>query len=183
MGSLPSNVIALGTAFVVSQGTYLSGVSNILEINEAGQVVNTIPITTGLSYTVGEVRLSPFNNELYVGVTLNNPFVTGPALITGELLELDPSTGKLLNTISLPPDQWITATELLFFPFAFDPASDGTFWVSQPNSNNILHIRRLGKVRVHLLDGEHISCTHRFKRHSVLLHQQYPQRAFLAQSC
>ena len=136
------------TAFVVSQGTYLSGISNILEINEAGQVVQTIPITTGLSYTVGEARLSPYNNELYVGVTLNNPFVTGPGPITGELLEIDPATGKLLNTISLPPDQWINGNPnyFYFYPFAFDPASDGTFWVSQPNSDNIIHVDGSGNV-------------------------------------
>ena len=121
---------------------------SIVEINEAGQVVQTIPITTGLSFTVGGVELSPYNNMLYVGVTTSYPFSNGLNAVTGELLEFDPETGKQIGTISLPPDQWINGNPsyYYFYPYAFTPAADGTFWVSQPNSNNIIHLDGSGNV-------------------------------------
>ncbi len=148
VGSLPAGTLQPGDAFVVSQGTYFTGTSNILVINEAGQVINTIPINLNYSYTVGEVKLSPYNNELYVGLTTSNPFVVPTQEITGELLELDPVTGKLLNTINLPADPWINGNPnfYYFYPFAFDAATDGTFWISQPDSNNIIHVDGSGNV-------------------------------------
>jgi sugar lactone lactonase YvrE len=28
----------------------------------------------------------------------------------------------------------------LYYPYGFSIASDGTFWIAQPNSNNIVHV-------------------------------------------
>ena len=147
VGSLATNPLTTGDAFVTSFD-YILGQANILEINEAGQVVNTIPITTDLWASVGGVELSPYNNELYVGVTTSQPPSNGLNEVTGELLEIDPTTGKLIGTASLPPDNWVNGnpSSSSYYPASFAPASDGTFWVSQPNSNNIIHVSGSGQL-------------------------------------
>ncbi|HKM53703.1 MAG TPA: SdrD B-like domain-containing protein, partial [Isosphaeraceae bacterium] len=147
VGSLATNPLTTGDAFVTSFN-YILSQADILEVNEAGQVVNTIPITTGLWTSVGGVELSPYNNELYVGVTTSQPPSNGLNEVTGELLEIDPTTGNQLGTVSLPPDNWVNGnpSSTSYYPSSFAPAADGTFWLSQPNSNNIIHVSGSGQL-------------------------------------
>jgi hypothetical protein len=147
VGSLPANPLTTGDAFVVSLD-YVYQQANILEVNKVGQVVNTIPITTVNWSSVGGVELSPYNSELYVGVTTSQPPSNGTNQVTGELLEFDPATGQQIGTVNLPPDNWVNGNPYssAFYPSAFAPAADGTFWVAQPNSNNIIHVSGSGSL-------------------------------------
>ena len=46
-----------------------------------------------------------------------------------------------MATISLPADN---ADNFYYYPYGFSIASDGTFWISQPNSENIIHLDASG---------------------------------------
>ena len=42
-----------------------------------------------------------------------------------------------MATITLPDDP---AENFLYYPYGFAIAPDGTFWIPQPNSDNIVHL-------------------------------------------
>ncbi len=50
--------------------------------------------------------------------------------VDGELLEFDPNTGQQVATITLPTDN---AENFYYYPYGFSIASDGSFWIPQPN--------------------------------------------------
>ena len=60
-----------------------------------------------------------------------------PAYTSGELLEFNPTTGQQVATIAIPNDP---AYQGYFYPYGFSIAADGTFWIAQPNSQNIIHL-------------------------------------------
>ena len=64
--------------------------------------------------------------------------------VTGELAHLD-SHGNLLGTIQLPDDPDPTDRGF-YYPYGFDIAPDGSFWVAQPNSANVVHVDPSGKL-------------------------------------
>jgi hypothetical protein len=66
-----------------------------------------------------------------------------PSSVTGELAEFDPVTGKQVGAVILPPDP---ANNFFYYPYGFSIAADGTFWVSQPNSENIIHVDAKGNL-------------------------------------
>ncbi len=101
-------------------------------------MVQKIPVDDPLQSLSG-VELSPFNNMLYAAVTTS----FNDSSVSGELLEFDPATGKLVATITLPDDP---ANNFFFYPYGFAAAADGTFWVPQPNSDNIVHVDASGNV-------------------------------------
>ena len=46
-------------------------------------------------------------------------------------------------------------TTAIYYPYGFSIASDGTFWISQPNSQNIIHVDAQRQRARQLLDGRH----------------------------
>ena len=46
-------------------------------------------------------------------------------------------TGQQVATITLPTDN---ANNFYYYPYGFSIASDGSFWIPQPNSGNIIHL-------------------------------------------
>jgi protocatechuate 3,4-dioxygenase beta subunit/methionine-rich copper-binding protein CopC len=147
VGSLPSGGTRTGDVFVASRDFNL-GTASILHFNESGQLVQAIPVNEGLGFSVGGVELSPYNNMLYVGVTTSDPFDSGNPEVTGELVEYDPSTGEEVATIPLPSDPWVNGNPnfYYYYPYSFAAATDGTFWISQPNSGNIIHVDDAGNL-------------------------------------
>ncbi len=137
VGSLPSNLVSVGDVYVSSRyyGDYYTAptVSDILRINAEGQVVQVIPIYGDPYLSLSGVELDPVNNMLYAAVTTS--FNTDS--VDGELLEFNPITGQQVATITLPVDN---AEQYYYYPYGFSIASDGTFWISQPNSENIIHL-------------------------------------------
>ncbi len=137
VGSLPSNVLNVGDVYVSSRfyGFYFSApsISDILRINNTGQIVQVIPISFDPYLSLSGVELDPANNMLYAAVTTS--FNSGS--VDGELLEFNPATGQQVATITLPTDN---ANDGWYYPYGFSIASDGTFWLSQPNSQNIIHL-------------------------------------------
>src|SRR5262249_45176108 len=78
------------------------------------------------------------NGNLYVGVD------TSPGNGTsGEIVEMTHS-GTLVTTITLPnyPNQG----RFFLYPFGFSIASDGTLWVAQPNTGNVVHLDASGNL-------------------------------------
>src|SRR5262249_6628535 len=74
----------------------------------------------------------------YAAVTTGTDFAT---YTSGALLEFDPITGAQVGTITLPNDP---AYAGYVYPFGFSIAADGTFWIAQLNSHNIIHTDALG---------------------------------------
>ncbi len=142
VGSLP-DVILPGDVFVSSRyyGYYYSAqtVSDILRLNGQGQIVQVIPVNGDPYLSLAGVELDPANNMLYAAVTTSSNGYGGPGSgsVDGELLEFNPITGQQLATIPLPTDQ---SNYGWYYPYGFSIASDGSFWISQPNSQNIIHL-------------------------------------------
>jgi protocatechuate 3,4-dioxygenase beta subunit/methionine-rich copper-binding protein CopC len=143
LGSLPSDIVHNGDAYVAARyyGFYFGGtVSDILRVNAAGQVTKVIPVPAGDTYdSLSGVELDPVDNMLYAAVTTN----FGASSVSGELVKIDPITGAIVGTIALPDDP---AENFFYYPYGFSIASDGTFWIAQPNSNNIIHTDANGNV-------------------------------------
>ena len=136
VGSLP-NYISTGDVFVSSRyyDYYYPGgpADAIVRVNEAGSVVQVIPVPQDQLYSLSGVELDPVNNMLYAAVTTS--FNTNS--VSGELLEFNPSTGQEVATITLPDDN---VENYYYYPYGFSIASDGSFWIPQPNSGNIIHL-------------------------------------------
>jgi protocatechuate 3,4-dioxygenase beta subunit/glutamine cyclotransferase len=140
VGSLPANVLSNGDAYVSSRywGFYFGGsTSAIVRVNAQGQVVQTIEVPQDQEFSLSGVELDPVNNMLYAAVTTS--FNSGS--VSGELLEFNPLTGQLVATITLPNDP---ADNFYYYPYGFSIGSDGSFWVPQPNSGNIIHLDASG---------------------------------------
>ena len=149
VGSLPTGRLQTGDVFVASRGV-TNGESSILEINEAGKVVQTIPDQRpALGSPSAGLSFSPYNNKLYVGVTTSDPFSNGLNQVTGELAGVRsrrPASRSARSACRRTSGSTAIPSFYYFYPYAFTPAADGTFWVSQPNSNNIIHIDGSGNV-------------------------------------
>ncbi len=59
VGSLPDSHSATGDVFVVSRNYEYRSTTSILQINAAGQVVQTIPVNEGLWFSAGQCRAQP----------------------------------------------------------------------------------------------------------------------------
>ena len=136
VGSLPANVINPGDVYVSARyyGDYFGGpTAAILRLNTNGQVVQVIQVPQDTEGSIAGVELDPVNNMLYAAVTTS----FNSNSVSGELLEFNPFTGALVNTITLPTDN---AEYFFYYPYGFSIASDGSFWIPQPNSGNIIHL-------------------------------------------
>jgi methionine-rich copper-binding protein CopC/protocatechuate 3,4-dioxygenase beta subunit len=142
-GGLPADVILNGDVFVASRyyGFYNSSptIAAIELVNEQGQIARVIPVNEGLYYSLSGVELNPVNNMLYAAVTTS--FNGGS--VSGELLEFDPFTGNQVATIPLPDDP---AENFYYYPYGFSIAADGTFWMTQPNAGNVIHVDSNGNL-------------------------------------
>jgi sugar lactone lactonase YvrE len=78
------------------------------------------------------------DGNLYVGLDTSGGQGTG-----GEILKFSP-TGILLGVIHLPNDP--NQGNFFFYPFGFSLAADGTFWVAQPNTGNVVHLDASGTL-------------------------------------
>jgi methionine-rich copper-binding protein CopC len=147
VGSLPPNPLLAGDTFVAARYYGFSNPSptpsDILRVNEQGNVVQVIPVYNDLLDTLSGVELNPVNNMLYAAVTtaFNGSGATGST--DGALLEFDPATGQQVGTITLPPDPADYGT---LYPFGFSFAPDGTIWLAQPNGDNIIHVDSSGNL-------------------------------------
>jgi hypothetical protein len=143
VGSLPSDIVHVGDVYVSSRyyGFYNSAqtISDILRVNSAGQVVQVIPVFGDSLDSLSGVELDPANNMLYAAVTtsFNGSGGPGSGSVDGELLEFNPITGQQVAAIPLPVDN---SNFFFYYPYGFSIAADGTFWIPQPNSGNIIHL-------------------------------------------
>jgi Legume lectin domain/SdrD B-like domain/Bacterial pre-peptidase C-terminal domain/Bacterial Ig-like domain len=137
VGSLPTDVLHVGDVYVSSRfygfDFPAETISDILRVNSAGEVVQVIPVGFDPFLSLSGVELDPANNMLYAAVTTS----FNDSSVDGELLEFDPISGQQVATIPLPTDN---ANVGFFYPYGFSIATDGTFWISQPNSQNIIHL-------------------------------------------
>ncbi len=143
VGSLPANVLNVGDVYVSGRyyGYYESAPapSDILRVNAEGQIVQVIPISYDPYLSLAGVELDPANNMLYAAVTTSFNGYGGPGSgsVNGELLEFNPITGQQVATITLPVDN---SNYYWYYPYGFSIAPDGSFWIAQPNSENIIHL-------------------------------------------
>ena len=100
--------------------------------------MQVIPVPEDTEFSLSGVELDPVNNMLYAAVTTSfNGFGGRLGSVDGELLEFNPLTGQEVATIPLPDDN---ANYYYYYPYGFSIASDGSFWIPQPNSGNIIHL-------------------------------------------
>jgi methionine-rich copper-binding protein CopC len=138
VGSLPAGAIHSGDAFVASEA-----LNEILQVNGQGHVTKVIPVPQAAPvFGLTGVELSPVDNLLYAAVTT----AINPSSVSGELVKIDPVTGAVLGTIPLPDDTISNNQPSQFYPFGFSIAPDGTFWIAQSNSDNIIHVDSSGNV-------------------------------------
>jgi hypothetical protein len=109
-----------------------------------GVLLSTITNTAMQAGVLQDAELGP-DNTIYLGVDTAPGSGQG-----GELLHFDLS-GNLLGTIHLPNDQ---PSGYYYYPFGFDVASDGTIWVPQPSSGNLIHVDASGNlIRSYFIGG------------------------------
>ncbi len=119
-----------GDAIISSRGVGL-----VIVDQATGNVVATINNPIFSQGAINGVKLAP-DNTLYVALSLS----FNADSVSGELVHLD-LAGNVLGTVKLPDDP---ADSGFYYPYGFDIASDGSFWVAQPNSGNVVHVTPTG---------------------------------------
>jgi hypothetical protein len=92
---------------------------------------------------ISDVELGP-DNVIYVALATD----FGGGVASGELVKFD-QNGTFLGTVPLPDDSDVG----FLYPFGFDVAADGTIWVPQLNSGNLLHVSSDGFELEHFFVG------------------------------
>jgi streptogramin lyase len=128
-GNIPLQPSA-GDAFVSERGVGVQLVSS------SGAIVATFNNPALSAGVINGMHIGPDGN-LYVGVDTSPGNGTG-----GKIVELT-QNGTLVTTITLPND---TPASGFYYPFGFAIASDGTFWVPQPNTGNVVHLGASGNL-------------------------------------
>ena len=150
LGSLPAGVLEPGSVFVASRfyGFYVSfsTPSAILQFSPDGQLVQAIPVPIDPFLGLSDIVLNPVDNLLYAAVTTS----VNSSTVSGALLKFDPATGAYLGAIQLPDDP---ANNFYYYPYGFAIAADGTFWIPQPNSGNIIHVDAAGNLLASFATG------------------------------
>jgi streptogramin lyase len=130
LGGINQLVVNTGDAYASERGG-----PGVVVVANAGGVESTLSNPAFATGVVQAMHEGP-DGDLYVGLD------TAPGLGTGgEILKFSPS-GTLVATIHLPND----TANFFYYPFGFAIASDGTFWVPQPNSGNIVHVDASGNL-------------------------------------
>jgi len=133
LGSITGSLISSGDAIVSARYN-----SELEVINPSGTVVMTIPVT-GQVYGGLSGVVEGADGYIYAGIT------TGffGSYTTGALEKFD-MAGNLVATINLPTDFSQSGSSYYYYPYQFGAAPDGSFWVPQPNSGNVIHIDSSG---------------------------------------
>jgi streptogramin lyase len=129
-GSIPPSPAA-GDAWVSERGPGIQLVSSTGAIEET---INNSALSAGV---VQGIHIGS-NGNLYVGVDTSPGNGTG-----GEIVEMTQS-GSVVATINLPNDP--NQGGFFYYPFGFSVASDGTLWVAQPNTGNVVHVSSSGSL-------------------------------------
>jgi hypothetical protein len=130
-GPQPGDVFASVRSFDLFGGS-------IRRYNSAGDLEQTILSPEFDNGVISDIELGP-GNVIYVALCTD--FLSG-GTVKGEVLKFD-LRGKFLGSIPLPDDQ---ADLGYFYPFGFDVAPDGTLWVPQPNSGNVVQVDSTGAL-------------------------------------
>jgi hypothetical protein len=139
VGKVPGGLIP-GDVFINLRPFSFGGQNGVALYDNNGNLLNTFNNSALQGGVISGVELGP-DSTLYVGLdTSNNGFGGGGN--GGELVHLD-LNGNLLGVIHLPNDPQGFG---FFYPFGFEVAPDGTFWVPQPNSGNIIHTDSSGNL-------------------------------------
>jgi sugar lactone lactonase YvrE len=146
IGGANDRLAVLGT---IAGGPALGDV--YVSANASGSLVYRIDQATGKisqainspEFAKGEitaVKLAP-DNTLYVGLSLFVDFFDDGT--SGELVHLD-LQGNTLGTIPLPDN--LPGNENIPYPFGFDIARDGSFWVAQESAGQVIHVDPAGNL-------------------------------------
>ncbi|HRI16744.1 MAG TPA: hypothetical protein PLX89_27445, partial [Verrucomicrobiota bacterium] len=127
-GALPGDVFVSVRSF----GTYGGSVVRFDAAGDLAQTISSPEFDRGI---ISDVELGP-GNVIYVA--LSTLFLEDRVM--GEILKFD-LAGNFLGSIALPDDP---AERFYFYPFGFDVAADGTLWVPQLNSGNVIHVDSTG---------------------------------------
>jgi extracellular elastinolytic metalloproteinase len=133
LGSITGG-IAAGDAFVVVRGLFGGPGGEVRHYNGAGQLVGIIDSPRFDEGFISDIEIGPAG-DLFVAL---DPDDLGG---NGELLRFS-FAGAFLGSIVLPPD----IGPDFFHPFGFDVAPDGTIWVTQLNSGNVVHATATGEL-------------------------------------
>jgi hypothetical protein len=130
LGKMTAGGVQNNDVFVMSRGD-----GTVKELDPNGNIITQWAVSSNSIFgSAGDEGLElGSNNDLYVGVA------TGYG--TGELIHYSDS-GVQLGVIPLPN----SVGTYYFYPFNFDVAADGTFWVPDANSYNIYHIDASGNM-------------------------------------
>jgi sugar lactone lactonase YvrE len=132
LGGINQLVAHTGDAYASERGG-----PGVVVVANAGGVESALSSPVFSTGVVQGMHEGP-DGDLYVGLD------TAPGLGTGgEILKFSP-TGTLLATISLPNDP--NQGGFFYYPFGFSVASDGTLWVAQPNTGNVVHLDASGNL-------------------------------------
>jgi hypothetical protein len=143
---IPQRAAVLGRTQVgVQPGDAFIGVRSfgffggtVRRYTSAGELAQTIVSSEFDRGVISDVELGPGEN---VYVALSTDFFSG-STVKGEIAKFDLS-GRLLGIIPLPDDP---ANIGYLYPFGFDVAPDGTLWVPQLNSGNVIHLDTAGNL-------------------------------------
>ena len=114
--------------------------------------MQVIPVNGDPYLSLSGVELDPVNNMLYAAVTtsFNGP-APAPARSTASCSSSTRSPGQQVGDDHAARS--ITSNYGCYYPYGFSIASDGTFWIPQPNSENIIHLDAERQRARQLLDG------------------------------
>jgi streptogramin lyase len=128
---------ALGDVYISAN----AGGSLVYRIDRAtGRVAQSINSPEFSKGEITGVKLGP-DNTLYVGLSFIVDFFEDG--ISGELVHLD-LQGNTLGTIPLPDN--LPGNENVPYPFGFDIARDGSFWVAQESAGQVIHVDPAGQL-------------------------------------
>ena len=131
-----------GDAFVgVRSFNFFGG--SVVRYDAAGNLVQTISSPEFDRGVVSDVELGP-DNVIYVALSTD----FSGSVVKGELAKFD-LDGNYLGSVILPDDTNIG----YLYPFGFDVATDGSLWVPQLNSGDLIHVGPAGERLAQLSAG------------------------------
>jgi sugar lactone lactonase YvrE len=133
LGKVPGGAVT-GDVWVVTRTGTIGG--NLLLLDNAGNRLKQISNPAFATGVLSDVELGP-DNSVYVALDVSANSANG------EILRFD-AGGNLLATIHLPPDGAFSFN--FYYPFGFDVAADGSLWVPQPNTHNVIHTDASGNL-------------------------------------
>ena len=109
---------------------------SVLRYDDEGHLVQTITSPVLDNGVISDVELGP-NNVIYVALSTN----FFGSVVEGEIAKFD-LAGNYLGSVPLPDDSNFG----YLYPYGFDVAPDGSLWVPQLNSGNLVHVDAAGNL-------------------------------------